>query len=97
LAYLPPAQYDHPYSGTVEVVRVSTRAEAKAACPNIVRPVGCARSVYGKCLIFVLPDAELKRTGFNPEYVLKHEIAHCNGWPGEHPGARTEKEYLALQ
>jgi len=26
------------------------------------------------------------------ENILRHEIGHCNGWPGDHRGARTWRE-----
>jgi hypothetical protein len=95
LAYLPPAQYDHAYWGVFEVVRVIDMAAAKIVCPEGRRPVGCARwSPPNKCTVYILPDEALRKLGFNPDYALKHEIGHCNGWAGNHPGALTEKEYV---
>jgi hypothetical protein len=91
--YLPPAEYDHPYGGELKIIRVASQIAAKAACPNIPRVFSCALVAPQKCVIFLLSDEGLKELGFNPEYVLKHEIAHCNGWPGNHRGARTEAEY----
>jgi hypothetical protein len=40
----------------------------------------------------VLCRARLEKTieagGWTKELLLRHETAHCNGWPGDHPGKR---------
>src|SRR5262245_39981451 len=33
----------------------------------------------------VAPASELKQHGVTVDAVRRHEIAHCNGWPGTHP------------
>lgn len=33
LRLLPPLEYDHPFKGAVELVRMKTQAEVRAACP----------------------------------------------------------------
>jgi hypothetical protein len=35
------------------------------------------------------PDADIIAAGHLPWVVKRHEIAHCNGWPGDHSGARS--------
>jgi hypothetical protein len=78
----PPAQYNHPYDGPV-VERVMPEAEVSALCMSrgaSNRGVACAWVSDGTCYI-VLPD----------DYVApvsayrRHETAHCNGWPPDHP------------
>jgi hypothetical protein len=36
---------------------------------------GCAHRVAGRCLITRIDDPG----------VARHELAHCNGWPPDHP------------
>jgi hypothetical protein len=42
-----------------------------------------------QCAIVMAPDDVITKAGFPPALVLRHEIAHCNGWPADHRGART--------
>lgn len=44
---------------------------------------------WAECRVIILADAVIEALGFTtPEFVLRHEIAHCNGWPATHIGAR---------
>ena len=79
----PPAQYNHPYDGPVDE-RVVSAAEVMALCMSIgTSPFAAACSVVGEngtCHI-VLPN-----DGQAPVSIYRrHEIAHCNGWPPDHP------------
>jgi hypothetical protein len=38
------------------------------------------------CLIVLSPDA-LRTAGFPLDLAVRHETAHCNGWPADHKGA----------
>ncbi len=73
----PPARYDHPYTGRLEVRHVP-RQVAEDICPfsRGATGWGCAFLRTSSCLIILVEGA-------SPE-VLQHEIAHCNGWPGDH-------------
>jgi hypothetical protein len=78
----PPAQYDHPYNGQV-VERIMPVAEVRALCTSVGasgRFVACAWVSDGACHV-VLPNDE-PATVFT---YRRHEIAHCNGWPANHP------------
>jgi hypothetical protein len=33
-------------------------------------------------------EHDIRAAGLNPEDVKRHEIAHCNGWPSDHPRGR---------
>jgi len=98
LRLLPPLEYDHPFKGAVELVRMKTQAEVRAACPpNAWTHALACNYYYGltppKCKIILLEDAEiLKATGLPVSVVWRHEIAHCNGWPAHHPNAHTMDE-----
>jgi len=67
-------------------------ADVCAPNPKAHIAMGCAihfvHSVTGKptrCYIYIAPDYYLKRWNITTEAVRRHEIAHCNGWPGYHP------------
>jgi hypothetical protein len=78
----PPAQYNHPYDGEVEE-RVVSVAEARTLCRSMGADglgVACSVESDNTCYI-VLPNNE-----YAPVDVFRrHEIAHCNGWPANHP------------
>ena len=79
----PPARYNHPYDGSVDE-RVVSAAEVRALCMSIgTSPFAAACSLVDEdrtCHI-VLPN-----NGQAPVSTYRrHEIAHCNGWPRDHP------------
>ena len=82
----PPAQYDHAYAGEVDLRQIS-RANVWKECSRdgavkMRRDVaGCARVQEGVCIIHLA----MKTRRAPLEAILRHEIAHCNGWPGHHP------------
>ena len=82
----PPARYDHPYDGPVEIRKID-RANVWKECSRngavkMRRDVaGCARVEDGVCIIHLA----MKTRRAPLDAILRHEIAHCNGWPGNHP------------
>jgi hypothetical protein len=88
---IPPEEFDHPFGGTTRVWRSSDQAEIKAKCPPSAFPyhLGCGgKSATGQCHILMADDETIRKHGWTPEIVLRHEIGHCNGWPPNHKGAR---------
>jgi hypothetical protein len=78
----PPAQYDHAYDGPVDE-RVTSVFEVRKLCTALgasARGVACSWISDGVCHI-VLPNDELTPV----DTYRRHEIAHCNGWPANHP------------
>jgi len=80
----PPPQYD--YAPAIPVIeQVLSYDEVQKICPSVTgralsgpeRFWGCAIKRDGKCYIYTVDD----------QFVKRHERAHCNGWPGHHPGA----------
>lgn len=74
---LPPPQYDHPFHGQV-VIEQSYGGELTAMggpCFPWLGAYACAKPV---CYVYVMKGK------LTPE-LLRHEIAHCNGWPADHP------------
>ena len=73
----PPAQYDHAYPGQVFMMRLP-KADIRAECGSTRKePVrGCAQVVRGVCVIKIAMKAKIS----NRAMLVRHEIAHCNGW-----------------
>jgi hypothetical protein len=96
---IPPVEYDHPYSGKATVYYASDEIWTVCNIPKAEHPpgsdlTGCAihrgSNVHGttECTIIIAPETILKRWGLTYRIVLRHEIAHCNGWGKDHVGAR---------
>jgi len=79
----PPAQYNHPYDGRVDE-RVMSVAEARTLCNSLDSSppagVACAWVSDGTCHIVLPNDYQAPVSTYR-----RHEIAHCNGWPANHP------------
>jgi hypothetical protein len=78
----PPEQYNHPYDGQV-VERVMPEAEVRSVCMSMgldLLTVACSWQSNGTCYIILPNDEPLPVSTFR-----RHEIAHCNGWPANHP------------
>jgi len=87
----PPAYYDHEFAGEVIVTEISMEQRLRKICEgfgaNFQGQAGmaCAFTLRGKCFIFTLSDRELELWNYDAKTVLRHERAHCNGWPNDHP------------
>jgi hypothetical protein len=78
----PPARYDHPYNGQVDE-RVMQEAQVRSLCMSMGADLGgvaCSWQSNGTCHIVIPNDG-----GASVEAFRQHEIAHCNGWPANHP------------
>ena len=93
-SYFPPPQYDRPYTGTLTIERVADPAAVLVQCPELKNPAGCAKVAkdLSWCKVYIVSDEYIKRIprkeetiGYSYENFLRHELAHCNGWPGDHP------------
>jgi hypothetical protein len=94
LRLMPPKEYDHPYSGPgkLQITYAKSQDEVRGLCPLAPFPkagaFGCAHPVSPQgCWIIVAPVADMKTVGLTMDITLRHEIAHCNGWPSDHRGA----------
>lgn len=74
----PPARFDH--ANRHVVVKWTTRDEVHRLCRNPIAIACALRQVGGKlCLIVAVH-------GFDSDvHLVRHEVAHCNGWPANHP------------
>jgi hypothetical protein len=85
----PPERFDHPYPGDVQINLMDSRFVGKkcrewCAGRSPADAVGCAWVADDSARTCVVVIAA--RTKKAPiEAILRHEIAHCNGWPADHP------------
>ena len=65
-------------------------------CPNTPAfgypRLGCNYRFPSQCVIFLADDKIIRAAGHDPDIVLRHETGHCNGWPANHEGGRSEEE-----
>lgn len=82
-ALLPPPEWDRPFRGQVVETRRPYYA-AKIICARKgARGVdGCSWVERGVCHIVYSID----HPDHVQESIVRHERAHCNGWPAHHPG-----------
>jgi hypothetical protein len=91
--YLPPEEFDRPFNGRVIIQEARDSDEVRKLCPKaafMIRPLGCSFRIQGTyyCGIVKVPDEQIRDAGHDPAIFMRHEIGHCNGWGGDHKGAR---------
>ncbi|OYW31673.1 MAG: hypothetical protein B7Z45_10140 [Azorhizobium sp. 12-66-6] len=91
----PPGEFDKP-------VRIQTKIstipymEVDKVCSWPMRSEeamggrieGCARVYNAVCYVVLSAIDGVFMTRGKYARLLKHELAHCNGWPSHHPGAQ---------
>ena len=86
--HLPPVEYDKPYTGKLTVETVTTE-QLRTQCAAATKwSVGCAFPGPNSCRIILLEEKLINAIGWTKELMLRHETAHCNGWPQSHAGKR---------
>jgi hypothetical protein len=89
---VPPPEFDYPYRGELTIVDALDQEQVRAKCPGAKFTIGvalaCAIRWPLSCTIVLAPEADLKAAGLPLDLVMRHELAHCNGWPSDHRGAR---------
>ena len=78
---MPPVEYMKPYTGLLSVVKMDDYSVLRSLC-NSATAVACSIRSSSSCLIMLGPNVH------DNEQALQHELSHCVGWPGNHPGAR---------
>jgi hypothetical protein len=103
MTLLPPVEYDHPYTKGFLTITVYDSQEGIAGVCPLPNPgnswpfgvpfprVACARVFDNGCMISIANDATIRAAGLDPDVIKRHEIAHCGGWPADHPGARPSE------
>lgn len=75
----PPARFDHAFRGPVQVFWLSPAAMQRV-CHTWT---ACTFSTHPKvCRIYVNAGSRGQWVG---DAYIRHEVAHCNGWPRDHP------------
>jgi hypothetical protein len=101
---LPPAEYDHPYTaGRLFVTMVDSQADVRDKCESTRQldvALGCSGKTHLKsdpsvkgCHIVIANKEVIEAAGYVYDLVLRHEIGHCNGWPGDHPNAQPWEDW----
>jgi hypothetical protein len=85
----PPEVYNFEFKGMLEVIQLDA-LKVHAFCGNgpdaVQRVISCAAPLTSRYCIIVLPNVEpLLISKAQRERLRRHEIAHCNGWPLDHP------------
>ncbi|MBB5663267.1 hypothetical protein GGE68_001443 [Rhizobium leguminosarum] len=89
----PPARFDHTYSGRLMLTQLP-QSKMQKACQQLFAKYGlkdttsfqqhgCAKAFPDRCIVITIDKTYM---GATPDAVLRHELGHCNGWPGDHPG-----------
>lgn len=76
---LPPPSYDHPFAGKLELHGVAID-EIYPHCKPFTGYACAPIKAVGTCDIYFVIGK------LTPD-LFRHERAHCNGWPADHPGA----------
>ena len=94
-AVAPPWQYDYPFTGELTVIYLPSIELVDRVCRMGSRGVKDVPLGY-----YTRACALLQNNGLNCEIIMphkrlytekawnsimRHEIGHCNGWPGDHP------------
>jgi hypothetical protein len=95
-----PSQFDVPYTGNLTIWRVRSEQALRAITIPTSEPNwgGVAYAVHNRkqagtpatvCNIYILEEGAMKGRGWNFNLVLRHELAHCNGWKGHEGGKKV--------
>jgi hypothetical protein len=101
---LPPAEYDHPYTaGQLWITVVDSQADVRDKCESTRQldvAIGCSQKIHRKsdpsvkgCRIVIANKDVIEAAGYVYDVVLRHEIGHCNGWPGDHRNAQPWEDW----
>jgi len=87
--WLPPLEYDKAFTGKLIIRRLQTEEEIEKVCKGDSKVACTARVADGiVCLLFIGNDDVLKRNHVPYEFMLRHELGHCNGWTKDHERKR---------
>ena len=90
----PPPKYDKPYEGELEIVFFSYEEDLLGACKGLgsgTHACTLASLDHKKCSIYASSEEFMKRKRRNYAFMMRHELAHCNGW--KHPKDTNGKRF----
>ena len=82
---LPPKEFDYPYEGELTVNRLS-RKQIQMQCwsarsTSTTMLLACSRAYTStRCEVWMMAKDDLDQLGWSDDIVMRHELAHCNGW-----------------
>jgi len=91
---LPPKRYDKPFRGNVVENTARDKDDLTELCwpnPLAAKALGCSIHFSyspqgpGTCYIYIADEFTLFWWKVSADAVRRHEIAHCLGWPADHP------------
>lgn len=99
---VPPAEFDKPYQGKLTVTVARDQKHLDELCAGAGLPPGrafaCAEWTTGVCRIVLPPHSKTgKYRGYPVALIVRHEIAHCNGWARDHGGGRPFKTWADVE
>jgi hypothetical protein len=94
----PPPEYDIPYHRILTIWRVPS-VEAMRFIYHDKDPHASGLAFTAPdprwpgtpaltCDIYIVDDITLRRHGWDYAWILRHELAHCNGWGVNHAGGK---------
>jgi hypothetical protein len=91
---LPPLEWDKPFTGPLTIDVAKDTKEVQRLCGGLPTPrVACSYSNGKWCRIIKVSDETLRKMGWNPLHIMRHEHAHCWGvWGNDHKGSRAISE-----
>jgi hypothetical protein len=96
---MPPPEYDVPYIGELTIWVASSQEAMRQHCTGTYfGPLGIATACAGptknrqRCSIWlhksIVDGKSVTGMKLSLANALRHELAHCNGWPKDHPGGK---------
>src|SRR5262249_30722369 len=80
----PPPRYDKPYEGHLAIKLFASFADLQIACKGAAGGEVGACAGWSRdrktCMISAMSEQLAKHEGRNYAFMLRHELAHCNGW-----------------
>ena len=97
---VPPKEFDRPYEGELVITVARDQTHLSELCSGTRLPPGsralaCAERTASTCKIFLPPRASTD-LDWPLALIVRHEIAHCNGWAWDHPGAGPFKTWASV-
>jgi hypothetical protein len=97
----PPPEYDYRYQGELFVIEELPWRTMRDNCLPMRgygpydNPLACTivnpGGLMNRCVILLAKREYIERDTL-VENLFRHEQAHCNGWPWDHPGGRHSDE-----
>jgi hypothetical protein len=90
--FLPPIEFDKPYTGEPWIIRLANKEQLRSACEETSK-IACtekpsAGQTAPQCHIYMLTEQQINLEGIGlAALALRHELGHCNGWH-DHTGGR---------